>query len=176
MSMPRDATVPTLAERAAEGDHDALASIMAVHDGDMTRICMVICGNLHTARDAVQAAWPIAWRKLGSLRDPDRLRPWLMSVAGNEARRIMRADRRRASHEARLSADSPEDPAGRAEYLDLARAITILDTDDRRLIALRYVAGLTSAEIAREIGGSAASVRGKLARAVARLRQELTDA
>ena len=35
---------------------------------------------------------------------------------------------------------------------------------------------LTSQEIAREVGGTAASVRGKLARAVARLRRELTDA
>jgi RNA polymerase sigma-70 factor (ECF subfamily) len=176
MPMSRQAAVPVLAERAAEGDHDALATIMAAHDGDMTRICMVICGNLHIAREAVQAAWPIAWRKLGSLRDPDRLRPWLMSVAANEARKIMRADRRRASHEGRLTVVGPEDPASRAEYLDLAGAVALLDADDRRLIALRYVAGLTSQEIAREMGGSAASVRGRLARAVARLREELTDA
>jgi RNA polymerase sigma-70 factor (ECF subfamily) len=137
---------------------------------------MVICGNLGTAREAVQAAWPIAWRKLGSLRDADRLRPWLMSVAANEARRIMRADRRRADRESRLTAIGPEDPADRAEYLDLARAVGLLDADDRRLIALRYVAGLTSPEIAREVGGTAASVRGRLARALARLRKELADA
>ena len=176
MSMPRDAIVPTLAELAADGDQDALARIMAAHDADMTRICMVICGNLGTAREAVQAAWPIAWRKLGSLRDADRLRPWLMSVAANEARKIMRADRRRANRESRLTATRPEDPADRAEYMDLARAVGLLDADDRRLVALRYVAGLTSQEIAREVGGTAASVRGKLARAVARLRRELTDA
>ena len=176
MSLPRDAMVPTLAELAADGDHDALARIMAAHDADMTRICMVICGDVHTAREAVQAAWPIAWRKLGSLRDPERLRPWLMSVAANEARKIIRADRRRANHERRLTAAIPEDPANRAEYLDLARAIGQLEADDRRLVALRYVAGLTSQEIAREVGGTAASVRGKLARAVARLRTELTDA
>jgi RNA polymerase sigma-70 factor, ECF subfamily len=176
LSMSRDAIVPTLAERAARGDHDALASIIATHDADMTRICMVVCGDLQTARDAVQSAWPIAWRKLGSLRDPERLRAWLMSVAANEARRIMRADRRRAVHEARLTAAASDDPAVRAEYLDLARAVGLLDPDDRRLVALRYVAGLSSQEIARELGGTASSVRGRLARAVTRLRSELTDA
>ncbi|HEX7068977.1 MAG TPA: sigma-70 family RNA polymerase sigma factor [Candidatus Limnocylindria bacterium] len=175
MSMPRDGIVPTLAELAADGDQDALARIMAAHDSDMTRICMVICGNPGTAREAVQAAWPIAWRKLGSLRDPDRLRPWLMSVAANEARKIMRADRRRFDRESRLTATRPEDPADRAEYMDLARAVGLLDADERRLVALRYVAGLTSPEIAREVGGTAASVRGRLARAVARLRRELGD-
>jgi RNA polymerase sigma factor (sigma-70 family) len=88
----------------------------------------------------------------------------------------MRADRRRADRESRLTAISPEEPADRAEYLDLARAVRLLDADDRRLVALRYVAGLTSPEIAREVGGTAAAVRGKLARAVARLRRELADA
>jgi RNA polymerase sigma factor (sigma-70 family) len=99
-----------------------------------------------------------------------------MSVAANEARRIMRADRRRAVHEARLTAAASDDPAVRAEYLDLARAVGLLDPDDRRLVALRYVAGLSSQEIARELGGTASSVRGRLARAVTRLRSELTDA
>jgi len=38
----------------------------------------------------VQSARSIAWRKLSSLRDPERLRPWLVSVAANEARQLVR--------------------------------------------------------------------------------------
>ena len=41
------------------------------------------------SQDAVQAAWPIVWRKLRTLRDPAKLRPWLVTVAANEARQIL---------------------------------------------------------------------------------------
>lgn len=175
MSIARAPSVPSLVEAAAAGDHAALAQIMAAYDPDMTRICMVICGDVHVARDAVQAAWPIAWRKLGSLRDPARLRPWLMSVAANEARQIMRSDRRRVARESQLAPALSSEPGQRAEYLDLAVAVARLAPDERRLIALRYVAGLSSAEIARETGGTASAIRGKLARALYRLRKELGD-
>jgi len=175
MSLARPTVLPSLVESAAAGDQDALAQIMAAHDGDMARVCMVICGDVDTAREAVQAAWPIAWRKLGSLRDPARLRPWLVSVAANEARQIMRSDRRRTARERHLAPPAPADPGERSDYLDLAAAVSRLETDDRRLIGLRYVAGLSSAEIAREMGGTAAAVRGRLARAVQRLRRDLVD-
>lgn len=58
-------------------------------------VCFVICSDQEMAQDAVQSAWPIAWRKLGSLRDPDRLRPWVVSVAANGVRQLMRHPRPR---------------------------------------------------------------------------------
>ncbi len=80
---------------AAAGDEAAFARIVQAHHDDMTRVCFVICGDLDVADEAVQAAWPIVWRKLGSLRDPSRLRPWLVSIAANEARQLIRRRRRR---------------------------------------------------------------------------------
>jgi RNA polymerase sigma factor (sigma-70 family) len=59
------------------------------------------------------------------------------------------------------------------DLLDLADAVSRLEPDERRLLALRYVADLTSDDIAREVGGSASSVRGRLARIIRRLRTEL---
>ena len=164
----------SLIEAAASGDADALARIMALHDGSMRRICMVITGDPALVDDAVQAAWVAAWRRLGTLRDPARLRPWLMSVAANEARQLIRAASRRHGHEQRARPPTfGADPSLRAEVLDLAAAVSHLDPDARRLLALRYVAGLTSEEIAREVGGSPSSVRGRVARLVERLRKEL---
>jgi len=165
----------TVVEAAAMGDHEAFARIMASHDGDMTRICMVMCGDVQVARDAVQAAWPIAWRRLGTLRDPARLRPWLMSIAANEARQILRGEYRRQSRERQVMSDPPPDPSARVERLDLAAAVGRLSPDERRLVALRYGAGLTSFELAQQLGGSPASVRGKLARLIERLRRDIGD-
>lgn len=168
---------PTIVADAAQGDVDALAQIMAAHDRDMARLCMVICGDADVAREAVQAAWVTAWRRLGSVRGPEHLRPWLMSVAANEARQILRSAARRDRYERRSpTPDHGLDPGLRADYMDLADAVSRLDFDERRLLGLRYGAGLTSEEIARELGGSASAIRGRLARLTARLRSELGDA
>jgi RNA polymerase sigma factor (sigma-70 family) len=166
----------TVAEAAA-GDADARARIVGAHHDDMVRICYVICGDQDLAQDAVQAAWPIAWRRLGSLRDAERLRPWLMAVAANEARQILRRQGRHQVVEievADLGSDRG-DPAANAALTDLAVALRRLSPEDRTLLALRHVAGFDATEIGRELGMSASGVRSRLARLLERLRSELQD-
>jgi len=162
---------------AAAGDETAFARIIRAHHDDMTRVCFVICGDLDVADEAVQTAWPIVWRKLGSLRDPGRLRPWLVSIAANEARQLVRRRRRRAVVELAVAggATSGVDPAGRIGDLDLTNALARLDPDDRALLALRYVAGFDSTELARATGRSPSGTRARLARLLDRLRTELSD-
>ena len=153
----------------------AFARIVAVHHEDMARMAYLVSGDLDVAADAVQAAWAIAWRRLAKLRDPSRLKAWLMSVAANEARQIMRSQRRRTVRE--LAADRPEssrDP-DRAVLIDLANAVASLDHRDRTLIGLRYIAELGSDAIGRELGLSASGVRVRLHRLHGRLRKELGD-
>ena len=165
----------TIVERAIAGDELAFARIVAAHHEAMARIAYLVSGDVDMAQDAEQAAWAIAWRKLGSLRDPDRLRPWLMSLAANEARQLVRGGRRRTVREIAVStADRPIDP-DRAALLDLAASLRRLDARDRSIIGLRFVAGLDSAEIGRAVGLSPSGVRVRLARILGRLREELGD-
>ncbi len=167
-----------LIERAATGDQAAFARIVQAHHDDMTRVCFLICGDLDLADEAVQAGWTIAWRKLATLRDPERLRPWLVSVAANEARQLLRRSRRRTIVELSVAGGGVgrgTDPAGRATDLDLANALARLNPDDRALLALRYVAGFDSTELARATGRSASGTRARLARLLDRLRTELGD-
>ena len=163
---------------AAAGDADALARIVGAHHDDMARLAYVICGDQDLAQDAVQAAWPQAWRKLGSLRDPERLRPWLMSVAANEARQLIRRQRRHMVVEIEVAdvGSGRTDPAANAASMDLAVALRRLSPDDRTLLALRFVAGFDASEIGRALGMSGSGVRSRLSRLVARLRTELDDA
>ena len=162
---------------AASGDEAAFARIVRAHHGDMTRVCFLICGDLDLADEAVQAAWPIVWRKLGTLRDADRLRPWLVSVAANEARQVLRRQRRRTVVEISIgtATGSTADPGTRVADLDLADALARLSVDDRTLLALRYDAGLNSTELGRATGRSASGTRARLARLLDRLRTELGD-
>jgi RNA polymerase sigma factor (sigma-70 family) len=175
--VPTDESLARAVALARSGDETAFARIIKAHHDDMTRVCFVICGDLDVADEAVQAAWPIVWRKLGSLRDPGRLRPWLVSIAANEARQLVRRRRRRTVVELAMVASmgSGVDPAGHVGDLDLANALARLDPDDRALLALRYVAGFDSTELAKATGRSASGTRARLARLLDRLRTELTD-
>jgi RNA polymerase sigma factor, sigma-70 family len=80
---------------AATGDEVAFARIVAAHHDDMARVSFVVCGDVELAQDAVQSAWPKVWAKLDTIRDPSRLRPWLVSVAANEAKQLARSRNRR---------------------------------------------------------------------------------
>jgi RNA polymerase sigma factor (sigma-70 family) len=177
LAVPIDDSLAAAVGLAAAGDETAFARIIQAHHDDMTRVCFVICGDLDIADEAVQAAWPIIWRKLGSLRDPDRLRPWLVSIAANEARQLIRRRRRRTVVELALAdaAKPGVDPAGRVGDLDLTNALARLDPDDRALLALRYVAGFDSTELGRVMGRSPSGTRARLARLLDRLRTELSD-
>jgi RNA polymerase sigma-70 factor (ECF subfamily) len=165
---------------AARGDDAAFTRIVAAHHLDMLKVCLAVCGDATVAEEAVQAAWSLAWRRLPSLRDPDRLRPWLVSIAANQARDALRRRRRQPVVELSVAdADvdgSPGDPAGRSGDIDLRNAMARLDPKDRALVALRYVAGLDSSELGRALGMSASGTRARLARILSRLRTELGDA
>lgn len=169
-------TAATVA-RAAAGDRVAFTRIVHAHHADMARVAYVVSGDPALAEDAVQAAWSIAWRKLGSLRDPERLRPWLMSVAANEARQLIRRQHRASIVEIdpRLLADGGRDPSAVIDRLDLVNALGRLKPEDRTLLALRYVAGLGSDEIGLLTGMSPSGVRGHLSRVLGRLRKDLHD-
>jgi RNA polymerase sigma-70 factor (ECF subfamily) len=163
---------------AATGDEAAFARLVAEHHAAMARVAYVIVGDADHARDAVQGAWALAWRRIGSLRDPAQVRPWLVAIAANEARQLLRRQRARPVVDISTALDraGSGDPADTIATVDLARALARLDPDDRTLLALRYVAGLDSTEIAVHLGLSASGVRSRLARLLERLRTELDHA
>lgn len=174
------ATAPmaTVLEQAIAGDEVAFARIVAAYHADMVRVAYGICAEPALAQDAAQAAWLIAWRKLKTVREPDRLRSWLVAVAANEARHIMRRQHQRTIVE--LAPDRPgdgsPDSADDISRVDLVNALRRLKPEDRSLIALRYGVDLHSDEIGSILGLTASGVRARIARLMDRLRKELADA
>src|SRR4051812_37098376 len=177
MTSSTNETSAGLMRLAAGGDEVAFARIVDAHHADMSSVCFVVTGgDADLAAEAVQSAWPIAWRKLKTIREPERLRAWLISIAVNEARQLARRQRRGRVLEISVAMDptaTSSDPASRAGDMDLRAALARLKTEDRELIALRYVAGFDSTELARAIGMSPSGTRARLARLLGRLRSEL---
>ena len=175
----RPAIGSDLVQRAGRGDEAAFTRIVAAHHPDMVRVCIAICGDVALAEESAQAAWSLAWRRLPSLRDSERLRSWLVSIAANQARDALRRAKRRPVVELDVAdglSTATGDPASRSGDIDLRNALAKLDPTDRALVALRYVAGLDSSELGRALGMSASGTRARLARILDRLRTELGDA
>lgn len=165
-------------DHAVAGDETAFAGLVAEHHATMARVAFVTCGDPELTKDILQTSWSIAWRQLHRLRDPNRIRSWLVAIAANEARRAGRRGGRRPVTDLSRFIDqhAGNDPADAISGIDLQRALAGLPPDDRRLLALRYVAGLDSTEIARQLGLSASGVRSRLSRVMARLRTDLDHA
>ncbi len=161
---------------AAAGDEVAFRRIIVDHHDDMRRVAAYVAGDHAVAEEATQAAWLIAWKKLGSVRDEASLRPWLVSVAANEAKRVLRRQRRQAAFEGAAAAGIETggiDPATGIDAMDLYAAMARLDPDDRALLAMRYVAGFDASELSAAVGLSPSGTRTRLERLLKRLREEL---
>ena len=159
-------------ELARDGDEQAFAWIVSVHHPDVLRVCFLVSGSRDLAEDAAQSTWTQVWRRLKTLRDPTRVRAWILAIAANEARQQVRRERVRRWLPHRGTEASVEvDP----RYLDLHAALDSLSSDDRRLLALRHVGGLSSDEIGALLHSSPPAIRMRLSRLHQRLRRELRD-
>jgi RNA polymerase sigma factor (sigma-70 family) len=109
--------------------------------------------------EAVRDTFLIAASRLGRLRDPERLRPWLHAVTRNECLRRLGARQAASAPEAAADTaaggvDITADPE-RTELRALVRsAVGGLNPGDRELIVLRLGLGMHAAEVANVLGVS----------------------
>jgi RNA polymerase sigma-70 factor, ECF subfamily len=138
------------------------------------RLALAMLHDAQAAEDAVQEASFTAWRKLGRMRDPGRLRPWFLGVVANKCR-----NSRRNRWTARVDIGVPESLSvlsGEEKTLggaDLRRAIARLGHDDRLVIVLYFYLDMPLDEVAAVAGSSAGATRARLYRAVKKLRPDV---
>jgi RNA polymerase sigma-70 factor (ECF subfamily) len=127
------------------------------------------------AEEVTAAAFERAFRKQRSF-DPRRgtQRAWLFGIARNAALDELRRRKRSAELTAEPAGDEPA-PEGEAEAAErratVRAALAGLDPRERELIALKFHAGLTNAEIADVLGVSASNAGTRVHRALTRLRE-----
>jgi RNA polymerase sigma factor (sigma-70 family) len=134
--------------------------------------------NADSAADAVHDTFVIAAQRVGDLRDPDRLRSWLYTIARNECLRILRAARRGAPlTDADEPVADPVDPTRgiHADQLrELVRAASQgLSDNDREMIELAVRHDLGAAEVGSVLGVSTDHAHARMSRARTQLHRSL---
>ncbi|MGW9028054.1 RNA polymerase sigma factor [Streptomyces sp. NPDC055722] len=176
---PRDAE---LIGAALAGDVSSLGLLLARHRASMYAVALAVLGHSQDAEDAVQEAALIALRRIGDVRDPDTVGPWLRMVVRNVCRaRLRRASAVPMAEPAEtLTADWSNGPPDPAEMLDqhalqdwVWNALEDLSPPLRLVAMLRFFTDATSYEdIAALCGTPVGTVRSRLSQA----RKKLADA
>jgi len=150
-----------LVRAATAGDRGAFAAIYDRYADRLHDFCWSVLRDRDEAADATQDTFLVAAERLGQLRDPERLRPWLYAVARSRALRRARARTRLAPEEDMTdlpdTASGPEQAAQRADLRDLVwNAAAGLSERDRALLDLHLRHGLEGADLGQAIGGEPA--------------------
>jgi RNA polymerase sigma-70 factor (ECF subfamily) len=172
-----------LIRSSRKGDLDAFNTLVQVYQRQVYNLCLRMLGSA-AAEDAAQEAFINAYRRLSSFRGGS-FRAWLLRIAANiccdELRR--RRSRPAASLEAALEAGTadvpshlggPEDEALRRELgQHLQQGLAALPAEQRLAIILRDIHGLSYEELTKALGCSLGTVKSRIARGRARMREYL---
>jgi RNA polymerase sigma-70 factor, ECF subfamily len=171
-----------------QGDEPAYALLVQRYKDELTNFAQRFLGDRDDAEDVVQETFVRVWRKRASYAPPARFSTWLYTIASNLAKtRLRRLSLRRfirlgSSHQDGPVFDLPDDGAGPDGAADetireerIQEALKSLPVRFREAIVLRDIQQLSYEEIAAITGGAMGTVKSRINRARAMLRDQLRD-
>ena len=183
---------PGLVQQVQRGNTAAFAALMRRYNRRLYRTARAILRDDAAAEDALQEGYVAAFRHMREFRGDAQIATWLTRIVVNEALQALRRSRREQvvvlfdehgdepndtyAPAPSLTPGSPENTMLRAEMRRLIeRKIDALPEGYRTVFMLREVEDMTVDETASALGIPAATVRSRLFRAKARLRESLAQ-
>jgi RNA polymerase sigma-70 factor (ECF subfamily) len=182
----------SLVRSVQQGSPQAFEVLMRRYNRRLYRTARAILRDDAAAEDAVQEGYVAAWRHIGAFRGDAQIATWLTRIVVNQALQALRR-----THREQVVVLFEEPPAERNPDDEIAESLspraaetTMLRAEMRRLIEskiddlpeayrtvfmLREVEDMTVEETAAALGIPAATVRSRLFRAKARLRESLAE-
>jgi RNA polymerase sigma-70 factor (ECF subfamily) len=181
-----------LVQQCASGDEAACARLMSDHQRMVYQLAFHLLGDAQEALDLSQEVFLRVFRTLPSFRGQATLRTWIYRIVVNQASNRLRWWRRRhraqqvaleehaAAHGElpdQRNAAMPDRLLQQREVADRVwGALGQLPFDQRTVIVLREIDGLSYEEIAESLGVAVGTVKSRLARARGTLRAALGGA
>ncbi len=177
---------PQLVDRSRDGDLSAFNAIVERYQSQVYNVSARILGDRHLAEDVAQETFIKAHRSLGGFRGGS-LRAWLLRIASNLSLDATRSRKRRPAESLEVASErpgfslpsdspGPEQATLQGELRDkIQESIMSLPDDQRAVLVLIDVQGLSYDEAAEAIGSAVGTVKSRLARGRRRLRETLME-
>jgi RNA polymerase sigma factor (sigma-70 family) len=172
-----------LVARSLGGSRDAFGRIVSRYQALICSVAYSGTGSLSQSEDLAQETFMTAWKELRTLREPERLRPWLCGIARN----LVNNSRRRESLEPATDAEplqnashtpaeaplATEQAISKEEEAILWRSIERIPESYREPIVLYYREHQSVEKVAASLGLSENVVRQRLSRGRKLLHQQV---
>lgn len=163
-------------KEAKKGDSRAFAELYGFFASDLYRFALYFTGNCADAEDCVQEAVLLSFKNLGSLKNPSSFKSWLFKILSNVCKTKLNnpADRLYPIpiHEI-LGTEKEIYHTDFSISAELDEALNQLSPDEKQVVLLSVIGRYKSSEIAHITGMTPGSVRSKLSRSLAKLREIL---
>lgn len=172
---------PRFLDRLRAGDAPAFEELVMTYQHRVFGVALRMLGNPAEAEEVAQEAFVRAHRALGEFRGDAKLSTWLYAITSRLCLNRLATGERRMARQGedallRLSDAGPRPDAAlerRELEAALGRAIAELPEDRRIVVVLRDVEGLSYEEIAQVLELTLGTVRSRLHRARADLKEKL---
>lgn len=172
-----------LIQQALDGQSAAFETLVTRYQDRLYTAMISVVGSADEAEDVVQESFIQAYLKLDTFQQNSRFFTWVYRIAFNYAlarrrrnRGTLSLDETRENNgtEPVSRSDAPDDRLSRHEDAQLVhQALAVLSDDHRSILVLREMEDLSYEEIAEVLGISIGTVRSRLNRARAALKQQL---
>ena len=177
-----------LVQKAKAGDRDAFAALVSAYEGKIYNLSLRYLGNREDAMDASQEVFLRVFRFLPGFQEESGFSTWIYRIGVNVCKDMLAKRAKRGELSLELPdeeedyrtaevADSRYDPEAIVEQADLreslAEAIGQLPQQQREMIVLRDIQGLSYEEIGQVLSLEAGTVKSRLSRARENLRKKL---
>ena len=175
-----------LLRRARQGDPEAFENLLTPLEGRIWRICWHYTGERESASDCAQETMLKIWRSLDSYRGDCAFETWVYRIAANcclDAMRKAKRDRSQSIEPLREAGFDPPDPEPGTEEKVIAadrrqrlrEGIAQLPEEQREALILTQLEKIPYEEAAEQLGVSEGTVKSRVNRAKARLREILSE-
>jgi RNA polymerase sigma-70 factor (ECF subfamily) len=161
-------------EKCRSGDNEAFRHIVERYQAEAIGHATAILGNHEDALDAVQEAFIDAFQALDRIDLSRRFYPWFYVILRNRCYKLAHGRKKREmSNSDEMEILAPAASIRREESLLLEQAMLELPTEDRELITLRHLDGLSYQELAERLEVPPGTIMSRLYHARNKLRERL---
>ena len=183
-------TEQELVSAAKAGDQQAFEQLVLDNQNKVYSLALRLTGDREEAADLAQEAFLKAWQGLPAFQGESSFATWIYRLATNVCIDYLRKQKRRRQVESEVSLDDEElswtepadwsqDPHRQLERSEqgraLARGLEALPEQQRQILVLRELSGLSYQEISQKLGLDMGTVKSRIARGRMALRKILAE-